>query len=88
MLGLAVDITDRKMAEEAIADVGRRLIEAHREERTWIARESHDDLSQRPALLVIELRVASANKVRRCVTPGADMSFTGNERLNVPHRVG
>ena len=55
MLGMAVDITERKLAEESLADVGRRLIEAHEEERTWIARELHDDINQRMALLAIEL---------------------------------
>ena len=55
MLGMAVDITERKLAEESLADVGRRLIEAHEEERTWIARELHDDVNQRMALLAIEL---------------------------------
>jgi signal transduction histidine kinase len=55
MLGLAVDITDRKTAEETLANVGRRLIEAHEEERTWIARELHDDINQRIALLAVEL---------------------------------
>ncbi len=55
MLGMAVDITERKLAEESLADVGRKLIEAHEEERTWIARELHDDINQRMALLAIEL---------------------------------
>ena len=54
-IGSCLDITDRKLAEEALASVGRRLIEAHEEERTWIARELHDDIVQRIALLVIEL---------------------------------
>lgn len=49
------DITDRKLAEESLAAIGRRLIEAHEEERTWIARELHDDINQRIALLAIEL---------------------------------
>jgi PAS domain S-box-containing protein len=49
------DITERHRAEEAMADVGRRLIEAHEEERAWIARELHDDVNQRIALLAIEL---------------------------------
>jgi signal transduction histidine kinase len=31
------------------------LIEAHEEERTWIARELHDDVNQRIALLTIDL---------------------------------
>jgi PAS domain S-box-containing protein len=55
MLGMAVDITERKLAEESLADVGRKMIEAHEEERTWLARELHDDVNQRMALLAIEL---------------------------------
>jgi PAS domain S-box-containing protein len=55
-IGSCLDITDRKLAEEALASVGRRLIEAHEEERTWIARELHDDIGQRIALLAIELK--------------------------------
>ena len=49
------DITERRQAEEALATMGRRLIEAHEEERTWIARELHDDINQRIALLAVEL---------------------------------
>jgi PAS domain S-box-containing protein len=54
-IGSCLDITDRKLAEDALASVGRRLIEAHEEERTWIARELHDDIVQRIALLAVEL---------------------------------
>jgi len=54
-IGSATDVTERKLAEESLADVGRKLIEAHEEERTWIARELHDDVNQRMALLAIEL---------------------------------
>jgi PAS domain S-box-containing protein len=54
-IGSATDVTERKLAEESLADVGRKLIEAHEEERTWIARELHDDVNQRMALLSIEL---------------------------------
>jgi PAS domain S-box-containing protein len=54
-IGSCLDITDRKLAEDALATVGRRLIEAHEEERTWIARELHDDIVQRVALVTVEL---------------------------------
>jgi PAS domain S-box-containing protein len=54
-IGSCLDITDRKLAEEALASVGSRLIEAHEEERTWVARELHDDIAQRIALLAVEL---------------------------------
>jgi PAS domain S-box-containing protein len=54
-IGSCIDVTDRKQMEEALANVGRRLIEAHEEERTWIARELHDDVNQNIALLAVEL---------------------------------
>jgi PAS domain S-box-containing protein len=54
-IGSCIDITERKLAEESLATMGRRLIEAHEEERTWIGRELHDDINQRLALLAVEL---------------------------------
>jgi len=54
-IGSCIDVTEAKLAEEALASVGRRLIEAHEEERAWIARELHDDINQRIALLSVEL---------------------------------
>jgi signal transduction histidine kinase len=54
-IGSGIDITERKLAEEALATIGRRLIEAQEEERAWIGRELHDDINQRLALLAVEL---------------------------------
>jgi PAS domain S-box-containing protein len=54
-IGSCTDITDRKLSEEALLDLSGRLITAHEEERARIARELHDDLSQRMALLQIGL---------------------------------
>ena len=54
-IGSCIDITERKLAEEALATIGRRLIEAQEEERTWIGRELHDDINQRLALVAVEL---------------------------------
>ncbi len=56
VLAIVRDITDRKRAEEALAGVSRRLIEAQEQERTRIARDLHDDVAQRLALLAIELQ--------------------------------
>jgi PAS domain S-box-containing protein len=50
-----IDITQRKVAEEALSSVNRRLIEAQEQERTRIARELHDDTSQRLAMLEIAI---------------------------------
>jgi PAS domain S-box-containing protein len=55
-IGSAIDVTDRKEAEQALASVSGRLIEAQEEERHRIARELHDDISQRLALLSVELQ--------------------------------
>jgi PAS domain S-box-containing protein len=63
-IGSCIDVTDRKLAEEALANMGRKLIEAHEEERTWIARELHDDINQRIALLAVELEQWSQNLPR------------------------
>ena len=54
-LSVWTDITERKQAEEALASVSHKLIEAQEKERTRIARELHDDINQRIALLAVEL---------------------------------
>ena len=54
-IGSCVDVTDRKLAEEALSDVNSKLIEAQERERARISRELHDDISQRLAMLTIEL---------------------------------
>jgi len=55
MVGVSMDVTERKRAEEAVRTLGGRLIEAQEQERMRIARELHDDICQRLALLGIEL---------------------------------
>jgi two-component system sensor kinase FixL len=57
MRGASLDITKRKQAEEAAHNLSGRLIYAQEVERTRIARDLHDDLSQSLALLSIELEV-------------------------------
>ena len=54
-IGSCVDITDRKLAAESLEELSGRLIAAQDEERTRIARELHDDFSQRLALQGIGL---------------------------------
>ncbi len=52
----AVDVTDRKRAEDSLSSLSGRLIEAQEQERHHIARELHDDISQKLVLLSIELQ--------------------------------
>jgi signal transduction histidine kinase len=47
------------MAQEALEKIGGKLIEAQEEERSRIARELHDDICQRLALLSMELEQAN-----------------------------
>jgi PAS domain S-box-containing protein len=54
-IGSAFDVTERKLAEEALSMVSRRLIEAQEKERTRVARELHDDITQRLALVLLGL---------------------------------
>jgi len=61
-IGCCVDITERKVAEEAMASVSRRLIEAQELERTRIARELHDDINQQIALLTVEIQQWAAKQ--------------------------
>src|SRR5215469_6109766 len=55
MVGVNIDVTDRKRTEEALSEVNRKLIEAQEDERNRIGRELHDDINQRLAMLAVEL---------------------------------
>ena len=55
VIGTVVDITDLKKAEEAVADMTRKLIESQEQERTRIGRKLHDDINQRLAMFGVEL---------------------------------
>jgi PAS domain S-box-containing protein len=60
-IGSAVDVTDHKIARKALSNLSQKLMEAQEHERTRIARELHDDIGQRVALLTIDLdRLAHA----------------------------
>jgi PAS domain S-box-containing protein len=61
ILIFAEDITHRKLMEEALSDVARKLVEAQEQERARIARELHDDINQRLALLSMEAEQLQAN---------------------------
>jgi PAS domain S-box-containing protein len=92
-IGSCVYITDRKLAEDALSTVGRRLIEAQEEERTWIARELHDDIVQRVALVTAELE--QCQEAEETTAGGNDhirqavhrLSDLGNDIQALSHRL-
>jgi signal transduction histidine kinase len=43
------------LAEEALSSVSQKLVDAHEQERTWLARELHDDINQRLSLLAVSV---------------------------------
>lgn len=53
--GVLRDITQTKRVEDALRDLSRRLIRAHEDERALLARELHDDVTQRLAVLAIDV---------------------------------
>ena len=69
LIGYASDVTDQKKAQEALRNVGGRMIEAQEKERSRIARELHDDICQKLALLSMELEMSK----RMVLRPGGPM---------------
>lgn len=53
--GVLRDITEQKQVEDELRDLSRSLIRAHEEERALLARELHDDVTQRLAVLAIDV---------------------------------
>lgn len=60
-IGSCIDVTDQKAAQQTLAGMTRKLIEAQEQERARIARELHDDINQRLAMLSIELQILQNN---------------------------
>jgi PAS domain S-box-containing protein len=60
-IGSCIDITDHKLAKDSLAEMSRKLIEAQEQERARIARELHDDVNQRLAMLAVALGQVQEN---------------------------
>lgn len=54
-IGSTIDVTDQKSATESLEALGGRLIQAQERERSAIARELHDDICQRLAILAFKI---------------------------------
>lgn len=65
MLGATVDITEQREAQESARSLSRRLIQTQEQERARVARDLHDDVTQRLARLAID-----ASLLERAVPDG------------------
>ncbi len=59
LIGSGTDTTDQKLAQQALTKVSGQLIEAQEKERSRIARDLHDDICQRLALLAMQISKAN-----------------------------
>jgi PAS domain S-box-containing protein len=94
-VGGCIDMTERFEAQARLRELSGRLITAQEEERRRVARELHDDLQQRLALLAIELdgmaigrplggRADWASQARRLCTKTNEIS---SEVHRISHRL-
>ena len=81
--GAIVDITNLKMAEEAVLELSRKLMNAQEKERARLARELHDDLSQSISLLSVQLTILrNEPNVSEYVQDQLDQYISDVERLS------
>ncbi len=73
-IGCCSDVTDDRNAKATLKELSGRLIHAQEEERARIARELHDDISQRLALLANRLQVLNQELINQGVSVGEEES--------------
>jgi signal transduction histidine kinase len=80
-------IVEEDQARQAFAEINRRLITAQEEERARIARELHDDIGQRLALLVCDLSETGARSGQDVTKLQADASQIASDVQALSHRL-
>ena len=93
-IGSCIDVTERKQAQQALSDINRKLIEAHEQERAWIARELHDDINQRLALVSVNMEsllqdsgILSAAVAQRVEDIRGQLSGLGSDIQSLSHHL-
>ncbi len=92
-LSLAAVIAERERALEeqrirdGISEMNRRMIDAQEQERTRIARDLHDDISQRLALLVTDLSTVSDDVTAHIAKARADAAQIATDVQSLSHRL-
>jgi len=57
-VGTAIDVTERKLAEDTLSTLNQRLFQAQELERARLAQELHDDIGQQLSMLLLRLEAA------------------------------
>ncbi len=70
IVGMVADATQKKLAEETLSNVSRKVVEAEEQQRSRIARDLHEDIGQRLALLAIELEQLKTGSSHQTVVNG------------------
>ena len=93
-IGSCLDVTERRLAEDVLSNMSRKLIEAQERERTWIARELHDDINQRIALLAVNLDSLKENlpasdaEIRQSLAEACkQLTELGSDTQDLSHRL-
>jgi PAS domain S-box-containing protein len=86
-IGSCIDVTDRKLAEDALTSMSRKLVQAQEQERARIARELHDDVSQRLALLGIDLQQLREHYPELPIEIGARMKELQEQTMGISNDV-
>jgi PAS domain S-box-containing protein len=91
-IGSAIDVTERKLAEETVSTMSQKLIQAQEDERSRLARELHDDVNQRIAFLALTLdglkqRVPSPDLVKEIVEIRKQVGDLSSDIQALSHRL-
>jgi PAS domain S-box-containing protein len=81
--GTVQDITERKRTEEALSRVNRRAIEAEEREHNRIAKDLHEDIGQRLALLAIEIEQLKTNALNQTVEVRGRLDAVWQQTLEI-----
>ncbi len=84
------DITERRRSEEKLQALRNRLTRAQEEERSRVARDLHDDIGQRLALLTIDLEQVKAASLKASASLASELEIlvrTASEITTDVHNV-
>jgi PAS domain S-box-containing protein len=81
--GTVQDITERKQAEEALSALKRRAIGAEERERNRIAKDLHEDIGQRLALLAIEIEQLNTEAPNQSLEARSRMDAVWSQTLDI-----